>query len=55
MTSASHWSSERELLVNEPISDELGRGYAVTFVSPDTHPDPTDPDVLLGFARARLA
>jgi hypothetical protein len=47
------YTSERELRVNEPIEDHLGRGYVVTFVSPDTHADPRNPDILLGFARAR--
>jgi hypothetical protein len=52
---AFRYPSHRELRVNEPIRDHFGRSYVVTFVSPDTHPDPTDPDVLLSFARARPA
>jgi hypothetical protein len=45
--------SERELRVNDVIPDHLGRSYVVTFVSPETHPDPTNPDVLLSFVWAR--
>jgi hypothetical protein len=43
--------SDRELVPNDVIEDELGRAFVVVSVS-ETTPDPVDDDVRLGAAKA---
>ncbi len=47
------FSSDRELVPNDIIQDELGRIFVVISVSSETTPDPLDDDVRLGAAKAR--
>jgi hypothetical protein len=46
--------SDRELVPNDVVEDDLGRVFVVVSVS-ETTPDPVDDDVRLGFAKARPA
>jgi hypothetical protein len=46
--------SDRELVPNDIIEDELSRVFIVVSVS-ETTPDPVDDDVRLGAAKARPA
>jgi hypothetical protein len=47
------YPTDTELMENQAIDDHLGRGHVVLTVSAQLTPDPRNPEILLGTARAR--